>query len=265
MLNFTLFKRELRANYVVFLIFVGVLALYESMIVMMFDPQLGEMLDQFAKVMPQIMAAFGMVSVGSTLIEFVSSYLYGFLLLMFPMIFEIIVANRLVSRYVDRGSMACLLATPNKRSKIILTQATFMFLSLLSLIIISTAMTIAFSEMMFPSALDIPKFLVLNVNLLGLHFAISGICFFGSAVANSSKLSYSIGAGIPIAFYLIQMLANMGGKLEDLKYATIFSLFDPASILKEPGNLMPLFILCAIGIILYSSGILIFNKKDLSL
>ena len=67
--------------------------------------------------MPEIMSAFGMANTGSTLTEFLSNYLYGFLLLVFPMILEIILANKLVVKYVDIGSMAYLLSTPNSRNK----------------------------------------------------------------------------------------------------------------------------------------------------
>ena len=40
--------------------------------------------------------------------------LYGFLLVVFPMVFLILLANRLLTRYLDRGSIAFLLATPNQ-------------------------------------------------------------------------------------------------------------------------------------------------------
>lgn len=80
MLNATLLKRGIKANYKILLIFMAVLTLYSSMIVAMFDPALGESLNAMAQSMPQIFAAFGMLHAGVTLIDFMVNYLYGFLL-----------------------------------------------------------------------------------------------------------------------------------------------------------------------------------------
>ena len=51
-----------------------------------------------------------MTAGAADLLGFMISYLYGFILLVFPMVFCILRANGLVAKYVDRGSMACLLA-----------------------------------------------------------------------------------------------------------------------------------------------------------
>ena len=54
-MNTTLFKRELRSSYKLWLIFIAILAMYISVIISMFDPKLGETLDLFAKAMPEMM------------------------------------------------------------------------------------------------------------------------------------------------------------------------------------------------------------------
>ena len=266
MFSTPLIKREIKANYKLFIIFAAVLAMYISIILSMFDPAMGEMLQGFAETMPELMAAFGMANPGSTLIEFMATYLYGFLLLVFPMVFSIILANKLVARYVDRGSMAYLLATPNTRKKIVSTQAFFLMINLALLILFVTLMGIITSEIMFPGELDITKFILINIGLFCLHICISGICFFASCIANDTKLAYSISAGVPAAFYLLQMLANMGGKLEDLKYATIFTLFDTNKTISGDSNAIWMCtILIVLGLLLYGIGIWKFTKRDLTL
>ena len=73
--------------------------------------------------------------------------------------------------------------------------------------------------------LDIGKLVMMNVVIYFLHIAISGICFFASCISNDTKRSFTIGAGIPIAFFLIQMLANYGWKLSKSEiFHTIYSL-----------------------------------------
>lgn len=266
MLNLTLFKREIKASYKVFLIIFAVLMMYTGIITSMFDPKLGEVLEQFTQVMPQLMSAFGMTNPGTTLIEFLSSYLYGFLFLIFPMIFEIILANRLVARYVDQGSMAYLLASPLSRGKIILTQIAVIWISIATLMILITIGEISFAQLMFPGELEISTLLHLNIGLYILHLAISSICFFASCISNETRLSYSIGASIPILFFLIQMLANVGEKLEFLKYFTIFSLYPSSKIATGEMNAYGyMTILLIVAIVLYGIGGYVFTKRDLPL
>ena len=78
-MNLALFKREIKSNYKVFIIIFAVLLMYTSVVTSLFDPNLGSILEQFSQTMPELMSAFGMTSPGSTLIEFLSSYLYGFI------------------------------------------------------------------------------------------------------------------------------------------------------------------------------------------
>ena len=111
-MNATLFKKEIKSNWLLLVIFLAVLSVYGSMITMMFNPEMGDSLKMMADSMPDLFAAFGMADVGQTLLEFVSGYLYGMLYVAFPGVFIIILSNRLVSRYVDNGSMAYLLAVP---------------------------------------------------------------------------------------------------------------------------------------------------------
>ena len=77
MISGTLFKREIRANYILLIIFMGVLTMYSAMIVAMYGPGMGDGLKSMAESMPEIFAAAGMLNVGTTLLEFVVGYLYG--------------------------------------------------------------------------------------------------------------------------------------------------------------------------------------------
>ena len=84
MINNTLFKREVKSNYKTMLIFMALISMYSSVVVLMFDPKLGESLNVMAESMPEVFAAFGMMNAGATLIEFVANYLYGFILIVIP-------------------------------------------------------------------------------------------------------------------------------------------------------------------------------------
>lgn len=264
MISSVLFRRETKANWKLLIIFIAVLTMYGAMIVSMFDPKLGESLNAMAESMPQLFAAFGMNEAGATITQFISNYLYGFLLLLFPLVFIIILSNRLIARYVDSGSMAYLLATPNKRVKIALTQVVFLFVCVICLVLYVTILLIISSEAMFPGELDIPRFLMLNTGLLGLLTFLSGLCFCSSAVFNDTKKSNGVGAGLTIAFVLIQMLSNAGEKFESLKYATPLTLFNADGILSgESGATLSFLLLYAAGILFFILGVAVFSKKDL--
>lgn len=267
MISFPLLKQTIKSNYKIVLIFLAVLALYFPMIISMYEPNAEDGMMAMLKTLPkELVDAMGFTIVDPSLIGFISGYFYGYLILLFPMIFDIIISNRMIVSHVDKGSMAYLLSTPTTRKKIAITQATFLVGSVMILIGFVTVLGMVLSNIMFPGELDLSAFLLLNLGAFLLHFSLSGIGFFSSCTFNDSKNSLALGAGIPIAFLLLQMLSNVGGSLENLKYATLFSLFNPTDIISGASSVMPSFLaLAAIGSILYVAGIYIFNKRDLPL
>lgn len=104
MMNLTLYRREMKGSIRLLLIFGAVMTLYISIIISMYDPEMMKTLDNFAEVMPDLMASVGMKAHASNLLGFMVSYLYGFILLIFPMVFSILRGNALIARYVDKGS-----------------------------------------------------------------------------------------------------------------------------------------------------------------
>lgn len=115
-MELTLYKREMKGSWKLLVIFGAVLTMYVAIIISMYEPDMLKLLDSYAQAMPELMAAVGMTAGAADLLGFMISYLYGFILLVFPMVFCILRANGLVAKYVDRGSMACLLAAPVRRS-----------------------------------------------------------------------------------------------------------------------------------------------------
>ena len=265
-MNATLYKRELKGSWKLFVIIAAVLTMYVVMIIGMFDPEMSDMLDQFADMMPELMNAFGMKGGMTTLIGFISSYLYGMILLAFPMLFSILRGNALIAKYVDRGSMVTLLAAPVKRRTVAFTQMVTLVTCITALVAYITAVQLAASEAQFPGALDTGKLLAINAGLLCLQLFIGGICFFASCLFSDAKYSIAVGAGVPVVMYVIQMMANMGGNLEKAKYLTFFTLFNPDQIIAgESGSGIGMWVLLAGAAVLFGAGIAVFNKKVLSI
>lgn len=263
MISLTLFKRECKANAKILLIFLAVVTLYGGVIVAMFDPKLGESLNMMAESMPQLFDAFGMSNPGSTLLEFVGTYLYGFILLVIPLICIVLLCHRLIVRYIDRGSMAYLLATPNKRIKIIMTQALVLCLSILLLVVYTYLLVVVFGAMLFDETLDLTTFFLLNAGLFGLLFFFSGICFLSACMFNEAKYATGMGAGITIFFILINMLSQVSDKLEFMNHINPIALFQVDNIIKQTqGACMSYLVLYVLAIAFYGFGMYLFQKKD---
>lgn len=264
MINWTLYKRGVQGSLRMLIIFAAVITMYFTVIISMFDPALGSALDEFAKAMPELMAMVGMNPASAELVSFLEAYLYGFIMLVFPMIFSILSANKLIARHVDRGSMTYLLAAPVKRQTVVFTQMKVMGTGIFVLVLYATLLGIVNCEISFPGELDIGKFILLNAGVLCLHLFIGGICFLCSCIFNDSKYAVGVGAGIPALGFILQMMANAGKELENVKYATFFTLFDSDGIIAgELGGVWGMLALFAGAIVLFSSAIVIFSKKDL--
>lgn len=265
MISFPLFKQTLKSNYKFFIIFLLILTMYFSIIITMYDPANAESMQLLLQSLPkEVVNAMNFNLIGSTFTGFLASYLYGFLIIIFPMIYIIILANRLVAKHIDHGSMAYLLATPNSRKKLVFTQMIYLVASIILLMSSLFLLAYIISEIAFPGMIDLNVFIMLNFGALLLHLAIGSIAFLSSCIFNDTKDSLAFGAGIPILFFLVQMLSNVGDKLSFLKNFTLFSLFNPQRILEGSTSVPISFaVLFIIAILLYSAGIVVFNKKDL--
>lgn len=267
MFSYPLFKQNVRSNYKVFLVFFAILTMYFGIIVTMYDPTTQETMEAFLKALPpELINAMNFNLVDATYTGFLASYLYGFLMLLFPLIYIILTANRLVARHVDHGSMACLLSTPVSRKKVIRTQMLYLTLSILLLILLTTLLAAALSEAMFPGLLDYTLFFQMNLGLFLLHFAIGSISFLASCMFNDTRNALALGAGLPVFFFLARTLGNVGEPVAFLKYVSLFSLFDPHGILAgAPGVLLQFLALALLGLVLHVAALYLFHRRDLPL
>ena len=265
-MNKTLFAKELRANLFVSGIIAAVLAMYIGMIVSMFDPKLGESLDLMMQSMPEIFAAFGMATQATTLIDFMLNYLYGFLLTVFILVLILIMANKLMVRYLDRGAMAYLLATPNSRTRIALTMIGVMVAILAGLMVVVTALEAGFAEALFPGELDMQALLQVNAGLLALWLAIAGLCFLSACLFSNATAALWAGGGLSILFFLMQMASKVGDKFEFLDNVNPLTLFDYYGLAAGDASAVGGAIaLAAAAVALFAAAVLVFDRRNLSI
>lgn len=264
-MNRELYKSGLKKSAKLLGVFAALLSMYAAVIIAMFDPQIGGVLEQLQSSMPEVMAIMGMDSAANAeLIDFIASYLYGFVVPVLPMIFTVVVANNLVAKKVDNGDIVYLLASPVKRRKIVFTQAAVLLTGIVLLLVWFVGVCLVACSLLFPGQLDMEKFVALNIGAISLHLFIGGICFASSCIFNNSSHSLALGAGVCTVSYIIQMLSSADSKLEGLKYASFFTLFEPqAVILGERGAYFAVACMAFFAILIYMLAGRVFVKKDI--
>ena len=262
-----LYRKELRTNFPLIFLFLMIITMYATIIISMYDPYMNSCLQVLAKSMPEIFAAFGMMNVSSSLIDFITNYLYGFLLIIFPFLLNVILCYRLMGKYIDHGSMAYLLSTPIGRRKIVMTQYLVLLTAMLIVVMYTFVLIVLLSFLMVSEeSLDIIHFLYVNIGLLALQYFLGSLCYLSALIFNEARLSIGIGAGINILFIMIWMLSQVGDQLEILHYLTPLSLFDPQLLSTGDGqSWFYIFVLLLCSGIVIVLGQWIFQKRDLPL
>ena len=262
-MNGALFKKEMRSSLKLLVIFMAILTMYIVLIIGMYDQKTAQALQQFEKVMPEVMAAVGMQGTPDSLMHFMISYLYGFILLVFPMVYSIIRANGLVAKYLEQGSLVALLAAPVKRTQIVITQLIALISGVVLLLGYCTVLEIITIKQQFPNEFSWQQLLTLNAGLLALHLLLAGFCFLCSVSANDTKQCLTVSAGICALMYVLQMLANMGDKLANLRYFTVFTLFDANKLVANTPDYTGSLSLFLAAIVLFISSVWVFKKREL--
>jgi ABC-2 type transport system permease protein len=234
--------------------------------VMLFPAIANQNMDQLLKSMPEsVLKAFHLSDGLNTLTGFLIAEFYSMIYLILLIVYSVLTANHLVSRLVDRGSMAYLVATPNSRIRIITTQISFLLTGLVFIsICIVLGAWVSDTWLIDKSMLDMHVFL--RINLVGfLTFAvISAYSFLFSCIFNDERRAVSISAGITILFLILDIVGKVSDDLDWLRNFTIFRVFDPSKIADGAVNVMPLSIgLAVASIILFVAGAIIFKRKDL--
>lgn len=267
MLNLTMLKRNWKANWKLWTFFTILLMVSMGGMLFLYDPQKGLRSTVWLDEMPEnLILALGINLQDGSLTGFLASYVFGALYLILPMCYSWILANRLVAVPVQNGMMSFYLSVPEKRRRLIFTQAYALWISLLMMFACAGTFGLVWCMVWYPGMLEIPQYLLLCGGAFFLHLCISGICFCMSCICDEVKVSVMTGTGLTLLFYLFCMISRIGGSLELLKYVTVFSFYSTEEILAGALNVYWKLPAAAFtGIILCMLGAKVFEKKDLAL
>lgn len=198
MINIPLLWQTIKSNAKFFILFTIVLCVFLVVMSYVFTPDTVAGLE----VMSEGSALGHIFGSNGTLMSFMANSFYALMAIVFPMVYSIMVGNRLIAEKVDRGTMACLLSTPISRMEILITSASYFIGSLISMWGIVTVVGYVAIQFFQPGALDVSVFIQMNIGCFLYHFVISAICFSSSCIFQLSRHSLMLGAGIPLTFLL---------------------------------------------------------------
>lgn len=266
-MSWTLFKVNVRNSRTLLIILSAIYSLYSMLLISVFDSaNLSEWNKLLQMKLPQPLIAATGIHFGATLLSFMANILYGLLMYILPMILMISVNNQLVAAMVEKGSMAYVLASPNSRWKVIFTQAVYSVFSITMIFTVLATVDSIFAKIVYPGNLDIGQLWKLNGYAILFYIAMSSISFLASCLANDTRQSMAIGAGVPLLFVLFDMLGNYGGSLAWCKYFSLFTLFNPDWLFEgDAFRFVAMGIFVGIAVLFYGVGMRIFTRKDLSI
>ncbi|MBN2504762.1 MAG: ABC transporter permease subunit [Bacilli bacterium] len=261
-----LFKKTLRQNWKLWIIFAAVLTMYMSIMISMFDPESIDAMLSMLDMMPKdLMEAMGFTAEITSLASYLASWLYGLLMLAFPMVYIIILANRLIAKMVDDTSFAFLLSTPNSRIKIVLTQAVYGLTSILLLFVYVFLLGLIMSASLFPGELDVNGFFRINLITTLVNATVFMICFFFSVMFNESRQAVGLGSAIPIGGLLFNMMGNSSEDLEIIKRLSIYGYYDPVDIANGSQMIWLVIAYLLVASALFGLSLILFKSRRLPL
>lgn len=267
-MNKTLFLSMLKMNLKPIFGFSVASVGYMWLVIWIYPTIAGEGINELLKSLPkELLNLIGMQNGLDSLGDYLAGEYYGLLFLVIVSIYCVMTATRLVARLIDRGSIAYLLATPNSRVKIALTQAAILVFGILMIVFITVAGGLGGVPLISPD-LELEASTFIKVNVVGflLFFAVSGYCFFFSCLLNDEKRVLGISSGITILFFMLHMAGKLSTETDWLLNFTLFSAYKPHEIVSGGYNIVPSSIfLSVLGIFLYAAAIFIFKNRDLPL
>ena len=255
MLSFPLLKIFLKNTWKLWAIFVGILLMY--MLIMVFT------FDQMREAM-QSMEVMGLTVVMDSRFDMLASMYFDMIVFMFPMIFYIILANKLVSKTVDDKSMSSFLSSSLSRRQYTVTAALFLVASIVAMFFVVFAVG-GLSLIMFET-INWANWMAMLLTTLTCTLAIASLCFFFSTVFAANKTGNTFMVGIPVMFFLLMFLGEIPS-LEFLHYLTPFGYVDSFAIAHGVESLWWLInlVFIVIATVFLTVSIYIFDKKQLSI
>ncbi len=214
-----------------------------------------------------LLTAFGITGSLSDINDYMAMNFYNSLYLYILMAYTILTAVQLMSKYVDRGSMAYLVSTAVSRSRMCFTQFAILFTGLLAITVAAiVAGLISAAIFAGDSPFDVGVFLQMNAIVFLIFLVVSSYSFLISSALNDEKQAMGLGFGITVVFYAIDLASKLTAHLDWLSYFTLFSLYQPQEIAQGDYPFVPASLfLIGVSIVMVALSVMLFRRRDLPL
>lgn len=261
-----MFKREMKLNFKPFLIWVGIIvglfvvafAIYPS--ITSKGEDMAKLMETFPK---EVLEMFNMDVIGiDTVFGWIATEGYIMMTILGGCYFAIM-GSTILLKEEDEGSIAFLYSKPINRNQILTSKLLmgFIYIFLFNLVIAITTLI----GLNLSNDFDFTKWLLISIAPIFLHLFFFTFTLLMSIYYRKTRKSMTMGIGVVLGTYMLQIIGMMSDKIEFVKYLSPFEYVSARDIVVDsslkPINIGILLVMVVIILIgLYDS----YNKKELN-
>jgi ABC-2 type transport system permease protein len=185
--------------------------------------------------------------------------------ILFGSMFAVILSSSMLAKEEDEKTIEFLLAKPITRNFVVTSKLLAFVVYLLAFNAGVGVVTFIGFEL-FAEEYSRMELLRLTIAPFLAHLSFASIGFFLSLFFTRKKSSYSVGIGLVLLIYFLNMMANMTDKVEFFRYISPFYYMDAADIIVD-GSINPLhaLILLTVSALAIGATYLLYNRRDITI
>jgi ABC-2 type transport system permease protein len=260
--------RELKSNRRSLIIWGSALALLSFLMMAIypsFADEAAKMEELFSLYPEGFMKAFGMdrLSLADAMGWFaLEAYL---MTMLFGSMFAVILSSSMLAKEEEEKTIEFLLAKPVTRNHIV-TSKLVAFIGYLLLFNIGIGVVSFIGFELFADEYSRMELVRLVVAPFLAHLSFASLGFFLSLFFTRKKSSYSVGIGLVLLVYFLNVMASLTEKVQFLRYASPFYYMDAADIIVDGGiNPLHTLILLTVSALAIGATDLLYNRRDITI
>ena len=243
---------------------------FQEMYIALF-PEIQKQADQLNKLLEaypeSFMKAFGIdsaTSMFSTLENYLSTEMFTFFWPILMIVAAVSLAGYSIAGDIDKGTIEMVLAQPISRIKLFFSRYLAGAVGLIAFSVVSAFSPVLWAEL-HGIDYDLKKFAVLSLGCILFSLAAFGLAMLvSSLVSDKGKVGMITGGTIAL-MYVLNILASLQEKLENLKYFSFFNYYR-GEVLLGKGEFVQWSVPVLGGFALVTAmlALYIFNKRDIT-
>ncbi len=260
--------REFKANRRSLIIWTTALALLNFFMMALYPTFAADavQIDEFMALLPQEFSAiFGLDKLSMTeAIGFYAIEAY-FMIMLFGSMFAVILSSTMLAKEEDEKTIEFLLAKPVTRNQVVTGKLLAFIGYLLAFNAVVGFVTFAAFEIFAEEYSRMELVRLLLAPFLA-HLSFASVGFLLSLFFTRKKSTYSVGIGLVLLIYFLNVMATLAEKADFLRYASPFYYMDAADIILE-GSINPIhaFILLTTSALAVGATYFLYNRRDITI